>query len=102
LEGEDQLVSERTGTAQGSNHGGQFDIRCRRYAGDDQTVANHLAAYAHRNPLAERLYRRSTGIDSDAGEETFLKMAPFYPTMVVRRDSIRADSTIWPPGKASS
>jgi deazaflavin-dependent oxidoreductase (nitroreductase family) len=54
---------------------------------DDETVAKHLALYAQRNPFAERLYLRLTGIVSDGSEETFLKMAPFYPTIVVRRDS---------------
>jgi hypothetical protein len=52
-------------------------------------VARHLATYAQRNPFAERLYRRLTGIVSDGKAETFLKMAPFYPTIMVRRDSIR-------------
>jgi len=80
--------------------GSTFDAVATR--ADDQTVAKHLAAYAQRNPFAERLYLRLTGINPDGSEETFLKMAPFYPTMVVRRESIRADSTIWPLGKASS
>jgi deazaflavin-dependent oxidoreductase (nitroreductase family) len=54
----------------------------------DETVARHLAAYAERNPFAERLYLRLTGIPSDGKLETFLKMAPFYPTMLVRRNPI--------------
>ena len=54
---------------------------------DDETVAKHLAVYAQRNPFAERLYLRLTGVISDGKAETFLKMAPFYPTIVVRRDS---------------
>ena len=54
---------------------------------DDETVAKHLAVYAQRNPFAERLYLRLTGIISDGTAETFRKMAPFYPTMAVRRDS---------------
>lgn len=58
---------------------------------DDETVAGHLATYAQRNPFAERLYLRLTGIVSDGKAETFLKMAPFYPTIIIRRDSIRAD-----------
>jgi hypothetical protein len=52
---------------------------------DDEGVADHLARYAQRNPFAERLYLRLTGIVSDGRRETFLKMAPFYPTMAVQR-----------------
>jgi len=52
---------------------------------DDNRVAEHLAFYARRNPFAERLYRRLTGIASDGRHETYLKMAPFYPTMAVHR-----------------
>jgi hypothetical protein len=86
LEGEDQLVSERAGTAKVriTVGGSTFDAVATR--ADDQTVAKHLAAYAQRNPFAERLYLRLTEINSDGSEETFLKMAPFYPTMVVRRE----------------
>jgi deazaflavin-dependent oxidoreductase (nitroreductase family) len=66
----------------------------------DETVAKHLAVYAQQNPFAERLYLSLTGISSDGKPETLLKMAPFYPTMVVRRDSIPADSSNRPLGKA--
>ena len=69
---------------------------------DDETVAEHLAVYAQRNPFAERLYLRLTGISSDGKPETFLKIAPFYPTMAVRPDSIPTDSSIRPLGKTSS
>jgi deazaflavin-dependent oxidoreductase (nitroreductase family) len=77
-----------------------FDATATR--ADDETVAEHLAVYAQRNPFAERLYLRLTGISSDGKPETFLKIAPFYPTMAVRRDSIPADSSIRPLGKTSS
>jgi hypothetical protein len=63
-----------------------FDATATR--ADDETVAEHLAVYAQRNPFAERLYLRLTGISSDGKPETFLKIAPFYPTMAVRRDSM--------------
>ena len=51
---------------------------------DDNTVATLLAAYAQRNPFATRLYRNLTGIVSNGAHETFLKMAPFYPTLALR------------------
>src|SRR5262249_16946145 len=51
---------------------------------DHNTVATLLAAYAHRNPFATRLFRNLTGIVSDGTHETFLKMAPFYPTLELR------------------
>ena len=69
---------------------------------NDEIVAKHLAVYAQRNPFAERLYLRLTGISSDGKLETFLKMAPFYPTMVVRRDSIPAASSSRSLGKTWS
>ena len=56
---------------------------------DDETVARHLAAYDQRNPFAKRLYLRLTGITSDGRHETFLKMAPFYPTLMLRRGERR-------------
>jgi len=52
---------------------------------DQVVVAGLLAEYAHRNPFAGRLFLRLTGIVSDGTAETFLKMAPFYPTLAVRR-----------------
>jgi deazaflavin-dependent oxidoreductase (nitroreductase family) len=91
------LAQPKVGIAVG---GLTFDAVATR--ADDETVAKHLAVYAQRNPFAERLYLRLTGISSDGKPETFLKMAPLYPTMVVRRASIPADSSIRPCGKTSS
>jgi deazaflavin-dependent oxidoreductase (nitroreductase family) len=48
-------------------------------------IATHLAAYAKRNPFAPGLYRRLTGIECDGTQETFFKMAPFYPGMALRQ-----------------
>ena len=53
---------------------------------DDRIVARLLASYAQRNPFAGKLFLKLTGIVSDGKDETFLKMAPFYPTMAVRPD----------------
>jgi deazaflavin-dependent oxidoreductase (nitroreductase family) len=52
---------------------------------DETVVAKLLAEYARRNPFAGRLLLKLTGIVSDGTYETFLKMAPFYPTLAVRR-----------------
>jgi len=52
---------------------------------DQIVVARLLADYAQRNPFAGRLFLRLTGIVADGTSETFLKIAPFYPTLAVRR-----------------